>query len=31
MEESYELKNRYLHIAWQESAYSDIKQPIKLE
>ena len=29
MGESYELKNRYLHIAWKESAYSDIKQPIK--
>ena len=26
---SYELKNRYLHIAWKESAYSDEKQPIK--
>ena len=29
MGESYELKNRYLHIAWQESAYSDEEQPIK--
>ena len=29
MGESYELKNRYLHIAWKETAYSDIKQPIK--
>ena len=29
MGESYELKNRYLHIAWKESAYSDEEQPIK--
>ena len=33
LEESYDLKNRYLHIAWKESAYSNeeqhIKQPIK--
>lgn len=33
MGESHELKNRYLHIAWKESAYSNekqlIKQPIK--
>ena len=29
MGESYELKNRYLHVAWKESAYSDEKQPIK--
>lgn len=27
--ESYELKNRYLHIAWKESVYPDEKQPIK--
>ena len=29
MGESYELKNRYLHIAWKESAYSNEEQPIK--
>lgn len=29
MGESHELKNRYLHIAWKESAYSNEKQPIK--
>lgn len=33
MEESHELKNRYLHIAWKESVYWQeeqlIKQPIK--
>ena len=29
MRESYELKNRYLYIAWKESAYSCKKQPIK--
>ena len=29
MGEAYELKNRYLHIAWKESACSKEKQPIK--
>lgn len=29
MGESHELKNRYLHIAWKESAYLDEKQPIQ--
>lgn len=29
MGESYELKNRYLHIAWKETAHSGSKQPIK--
>ena len=29
MGESYELKNRYLHVAWEKSAYSNEKQPIE--
>lgn len=29
MGEKHELKNRYLHIAWRESAYPGEKQPIK--
>ena len=29
MGESYELKNRYLHVAWKKSAYLDEEQPIK--
>ncbi len=29
MGEKHELKNRYLHIAWNESACSDEKQPIE--
>lgn len=29
MGEKHELKNRYLHIAWKDSVYSNKKQPIK--
>lgn len=29
MGEKHELKNRYLHIAWEDSTYSGEKQPIK--
>ena len=29
MGEKHELKNRYLHVKWNESAYSDEKQHIK--